>query len=100
MLFPIRPTPSLAPIFTMPVPNKYMRQMLLSVVVILAFSSYHLAPSASRAPLSSLIAVGTSSKFSADIAHLACFCAFITASSSTTMLGMGVGAGGAGEYAG
>lgn len=40
------------------------------------------APSASRAILNSLTAVGTSSKFNADIAHFACFCALNTDSSS------------------
>lgn len=37
--------------------------------------SYHgyWAPKVASAALSSLIAVGTSSKFSAEIAHLACF---------------------------
>ena len=42
----------------------------------------HKAPKFSRAILSSFTAVGTSSKFSAEIAHLACFCAAITDSSS------------------
>ena len=41
-----------------------------------------LAPSARSAILSSLTAVSTSSKFSAEMAHLACFCAATTASSS------------------
>lgn len=40
------------------------------------------APSILNAPSNSLTAVGTSSKFRADIAHRACFWAFIIASSS------------------
>lgn len=40
------------------------------------------APKVCRAALSSRTAVSASSKFSADIAHLACFCAFAIAISS------------------
>ena len=54
---------------------------------------HHVAPKVANAPLNSLIAVGTSSKFSAEIAQRACFWAFIIASSSTTTL-IGCGAGG------
>lgn len=46
-----------------------------------------------------MIAVGTSSKFNALIAHRACFCAFIMASSSTTTFGLGKACGG-GIYTG
>ena len=42
----------------------------------------YLAPKDCKAILSSLTAVGTSSKFNAEIAHLACFCADMMASSS------------------
>ena len=45
-------------------------------------NSFHFAPSESRAPLNSFTAVFTSSKFRADIAHLACFWALRIASSS------------------
>lgn len=48
----------------------------------LAPSQAHVAPSVSNALRSSLTAVGTSSKFKAEIAHLACFCAFAIARSS------------------
>lgn len=41
------------------------------------------APSAANAPRNSRTAVFVSSKFNAEMAHLACFCAFIIASSST-----------------
>ena len=61
--------------------------------LLLFLGLHQLAPSVSRAPLSSLIAVGTSSKFSADMAHRACFCAFMTACSSTTTSAAGAGAG-------
>lgn len=44
----------------------------------------YLAPKDAKAPLNSLTAVLTSSKFSAEIAQRACFCAFNIASSSTT----------------
>lgn len=40
------------------------------------------APNVLKAALSSFTAVGTSSKFSAEIAHRACFCASMIASSS------------------
>lgn len=42
------------------------------------------APSDSKAPLNSLIAVLTSSKFKAEMAQRACFCALAKASSSAT----------------
>jgi hypothetical protein len=61
-------------------------------------SESYAAPNVFNASLNSLIAVLVSSKFSAEIAHLACFCAWAIASSSTsTKLGLaeldGKGAG-------
>lgn len=53
----------------------------------------YLAPKDVKAPLSSLTAVLTSSKFSAEIAQRACFCAFDMASSSTTAEGVLSGCG-------
>ena len=44
-------------------------------------------PRSEIAARSSLIAVGTSSKFKAEIAHLACFCADIMFSSATSPVG-------------
>jgi hypothetical protein len=76
------------------------KQADFQVIVFTFIPVHHLAPSDSKAPLSSLIAVGISSKFSADIAHRACFWAFMTASSSTTTFARVVAAGGAAEYAG
>jgi len=45
---------------------------------------HHLAPKVSNAPCNSFTAVDTSSKFRAEIAHLACFWALRMASSSAT----------------
>jgi hypothetical protein len=42
----------------------------------------YFAPSVSKAALNSLTAVSASSKFNAEIAHLACFCAFAIDKSS------------------
>ena len=42
----------------------------------------YFAPSVSKAALNSFTAVSASSKFSAEMAHLACFCAFAIARSS------------------
>jgi len=63
------------------------------------------APKVCSANLNSLTAVGTSSKLSADMAHLACFCAMATESSSVRYepggrgTGTGSGAAGAGGRA-
>lgn len=46
----------------------------------------YIAPSSSSASRSSRTAVGTSSKLSAEMAHLACFCALTIAASSTVAL--------------
>jgi hypothetical protein len=76
----------------LPIPRIISFCILLQVVTT-ACPTYA-APRLSSAPLNSLTAVGTSSKLSAEMAHRACFCAFIIASSSATMLVCCCGGGG------
>jgi hypothetical protein len=62
-----------------------------------SFSEFHRAPKCCNAIRNSFTAVSTSSKFSAESAHLPCFTALMIASSSLTYVS---GPDGAGAYCG